>query len=63
MSKFKSKFHDVPGAPTLGELMGTAPQIKTEGERCDYCERGWSKGFTACPQCGLKSPWEDDDDE
>lgn len=50
-----SRFNDL-GVPTLGELMGTAPDIKTEGEKCSYCERGWSKGFTACPQCGLKAP-------
>lgn len=36
--------------------MGTAPKVKDEGEPCDYCERGWSKGFTACPECGLRDP-------
>ncbi len=56
-----SEFSDT-GIPTAQELMGTAPEVKADGERCSYCERGWSKGFTACPQCGLTPPanyWDD----
>lgn len=52
------------GIPTVNEIMGNAPEIKTEGKRCSYCERGWGKGFTACPQCGLIMPddfFEDDE--
>jgi hypothetical protein len=55
-----SKFSDT-GIPTIGELTGTAPDVKAEGKECDYCRRGWSKGFAACPQCGLEAPpWCDD---
>jgi hypothetical protein len=51
----ESKFSDT-GIPTIQELTGTAPEPKAEGERCDYCTRGWSKGFHTCPQCGLQIP-------
>jgi predicted amidophosphoribosyltransferase len=51
MSKFSNT-----GIPTVGELTGTAPDLKSEGKRCSYCTRAWSKGFDACPQCGLKVP-------
>jgi len=50
-----SQFSDT-GIPTINELIGNAPAIKAEGEQCPYCARGWSKGFDACPQCGLVCP-------
>lgn len=56
-----SKFHN-ENVPTLGEILGTDPETKEEGELCEYCERGWGKGFTYCPQCGLKCQWADDEE-
>lgn len=47
-----SKYDDT-NVPHLNELTG-AKHIKPEN--CDYCERGWSKGFHTCPSCGTEVP-------
>jgi hypothetical protein len=45
--------YDNTDVPHINEILGL-PHI--DPDKCDYCERGWNKGFTSCPSCGTKCP-------
>lgn len=50
--------YDETGYPHLNEVLESLgiSTVKTDPNDCTYCERGFSKGFNVCPECGTTKP-------
>jgi len=54
--------YDNTNVPHINELLKVRHISQDD---CDYCDRGWSKGFHTCPSCGTECPpdYFDDDEQ